>query len=559
MSTTPADLPSTASTAGSFEDGTGAEAGLESSPSISRVLSVQDPAAAPDGVSVTSRIRRLTQDEYVRTVSALLGIDARGATAEFPAELSTLDGYFALGALGVGERLQAELRVSAEGLAARAVADPTAYAGVVGCEATAPGCRDQFLRTFGRSAYRRVLTDTELQRFQTLFDSGASSGSGDPFREGVQVVIEAMLQSPNFWYRIDRGSGVLDAAGERVSGYDAATRLSYLIWGRGPDRRLLDAAESGALSSAEGILAEARRLVLDPAARDRVTDFHARWLALDALPGATKDVSIFPEYSPELISSMRGEVDRFVEDATLNGNGALITLLTAPYGFADARLAAVYDLPGSFGDELVRVDFGTDSPRSGLLTQAGFLAGHSSSNDRTSPILRGVFVLRRLLCQPIPDPPPNAQATEPPPAEEPLVTTRDYYTWKTSMAACQGCHSMINPVGFAFEDFDGIGRHREAEAGEPIDTSGELRISGRELPLEGGKDVARALATSPEAQACYARNWLRYAWGRADTEADLRTLTRLRQGLADPSYGVRDVVLEIAQSTAFSHLSLVVE
>jgi hypothetical protein len=540
------------------EDDSGLEAGLTASPSISRVLALQDPAAAPDGVAVTSRMRRLTLGEYVRTAGSLLGIDASAATAEFPEELPTLDGYFALGSIGISERLEAELRTSAEDLAARFVADPAAYARVVGCATSAPDCRDQFIASFGRNAYRRPLTDTERQRFQTLFDSaGELIASGDAFRDGVRLVVEAALQSPKFFYRIERGSGVVDAAGERIDGYEAATRLSYLIWGQGPDTQLLDAAESGALATDEGILAEARRLVLDPAARERVADFHVRWLALDALPGASKDAAVFPEYGPELLASMRGEVERFVEDVTLNENGALITLLTAPYGYADARLASVYGLPGAFGEELVRVDYGPDAPRAGLLTQAGFLAGHNSSSDRTSPILRGVFVLRRLLCQPIPDPPPNAQSTEPPPSVEPIVTTRDYYAWKTSMGACQGCHGMINPVGFAFEDFDGIGRHRDSESGEPVDAAGTLSISGMELTFEGGKELAGALAMLPEAQACYARNWLRYALGRADTETDLRTLTRLRQALADPAYGVRDIMIEIAQSTAFSHISAV--
>ncbi len=530
--------------------------GLEASPSFSRVLGIDDPSQAPDGVPVTSRAQRLTQGEYVRTVSDLLGIDASRAAAEFPEELATLDGYFAVGSLGIGERLESELRASAEALAERFVSDEEAYRSVVGCDGAVAGCRERFIAAFGRRAYRRPLTEAEQARFVALFEAAAELlSSGDAFRDGVRLVVEAALQSPNFLYRIERGSGEIDEVGERIGGYEVASRLSYLIWGSGPDARLLDAAESGALSSAEGIGVEARRLVMDLRARDRVSDFHGRWLALDALAGASKDTAVFPEYSPELVSSMRAEVERFVEEVALAQGGALTSLLSAPYGFVDARLAAVYGLSGDFGDELVRVDYGPEDPRAGLLTQAGFLAGHSSSNGRTSPILRGVFVLRRLLCQDIPDPPPNAQSTEPPPPEEPLVTTRDYFRWKTSMDACQGCHSFINPVGFAFEDFDGLGRHRDMEAGVPIDAATVLRLPGVQLAVEGGKEAALALAELPEARACYARNWLRYAWGRADTEADLRTLTRLRQGLADPSFGVRDILIEIAESTAFSHLS----
>jgi hypothetical protein len=164
-------------------------------------------------------------------------------------------------------------------------------------------------------------------------------------------------------------------------------------------------------------------------------------------------------------------------------------------------------------------------------------------------------VLRRLLCQDIPDPPPNAQATEPPEEPEtPIVTTRDFFTWKTSMAECRGCHYQINPAGFAFEDFDAIGRHRTEEAGAPIDASGVLELRMQELAFEGGKEFSAQIAQRPEAQACYAQNWLRYLWGRADTDADLRTLTTIRQGLTRADYGVRELLLDITASAAFLHL-----
>ena len=264
---------------------------------------------------------------------------------------------------------------------------------------------------------------------------------------------------------------------------------------------------------------------------------------------------LFPEYTGELVGSMLEETRRFVEEATLVGNGSLTALLTAPYGFADARLASVYDLDGDFGAELERVEFAADDPRAGLLTQAGFLAGHSSASNRTSPILRGVFVLRRLLCQDIPDPPPNAQSMEP---EESLAlpaTTRDFFAWKTSMAECRGCHYQINPAGFAFEDFDAIGRYRTQEEGKAIDANGVLSLGGAMLEFEGGKEFAARIAQRPEAHACYAQNWLRYLWGRADTEADLRTLATIRQGLSRPDYGIRDLLIDVTQSAAFLHLA----
>lgn len=490
---------------------------LDDSPSLPEVLRIQAPESVPDGVALTSRLRRLTRLEYQRTVADLLGLDLQQIKLEFPEEVATLDGYFALGNLRMTDRLIAEVQQAAEGLAGQFVSDGARVARVTGCDGLDPACGEQFIQSFGRRAYRRPLDDSEAQRYRGIFD-GAASGGG--FLSGVQAVVEAMLQSPHFLYRIERGRGVVDEVGEQITDYEAATRLSFMLRGTSPDAALLDAAAAGELSTPAGIAQHARRLVNDPAVAERVYDYHARWLRLESLGASNKDPGLFPEFSPELLDSMRAETARFIEQTTLEGDGALSALLTAPYSFVDARLASLYGLQGTFGADLTRVDFPSDSPRSGLLTQASFLAGHSSGSRQTSPILRGVFVLRRLLCQDIPDPPPNAQSMEPEPSEVPLVTTRDYFEWKTSMEACQGCHTRINPVGFALEDFDAIGRHREQEEGELVDASGNLNLGGSMLQYTGGKQLAAAIANRPEALACYARNWLRYLWGRADTQAD---------------------------------------
>jgi hypothetical protein len=532
----------------------GLEPSLEDSLAVRDIIAVSDPASVPDGVAITNRFRRLTLDEYDRSVADLLGLDPGPLSSNFPEELPTLAGYFARGDLRITDRLIVELQNAAGRLAERALA-PEEYANLVPCAAQGAACRDVFLSSFGLRAYRRPLTDAELARYRALFDAaGEVLGSGDPLRDGVQLSIEAMLQSPHFLYHVERGSGERDELGDRISGYEAASRLSYMLWGSMPDASLLAAAESGELSTSAGIAAHARRLVDDPKLALRVNDYHSRWLQLGALAEGNKDPALFPEYSPELVSSMRAETERFVEEATLAEGGSLSTLLTAPYTFVDSRLAAVYGIEGEFGDELTRVELGADAARGGLLTQASFLSGHSSADNRTSPILRGVFVLRRLLCQDIPDPPPNAQATEPPPSATPIVTTRDFFTWKTSMAECQGCHTQINPVGFAFEDFDAIGRHRTEESGESIDAQGVLNLAGARLEFEGGKELAQQIASRPEAQACYAQNWLRYLWGRSDTSADLRTLATITKNLADPGYGVRELLLDVSASAAFVHL-----
>ena len=553
----PADLSSAPQRGGpsapAVDDGI--EPSLDQSLGVREIIAVADPASVPDGVALTNRFRRLTLDEYDRTVSDLLGFEPGPLSGNFPEELPTLAGYFARGDLRVTDRLIVELQNAAGRLAEQAVARPDAFAALAPCAAQGAACRDPFLTSFGLRAYRRPLSADELARYQALFDgAGAALGSGDAFRDGVQLSIEAMLQSPHFLYHVERGSGERDELGVRITGYEAASRLSYMLWGSMPDASLLAAAESGELATPEGIAAHARRLVDDPRLGVRVGDYHARWLQLAALADSSKDPALFPEYSPELVSSMRAETERFVQEVTLAEGGSLEALLTAPYTFVDSRLAAVYGIDGDFGDELARVELAPDDPRGGLLTQGAFLTGHSSADNRTSPILRGVFVLRRLLCQDIPDPPPNAQSTEPPPSPTPIVTTRDFFAWKTSMAECQGCHTQINPVGFAFEDFDAIGRHRSEESGEPIDALGVLNLAGTMLEFEGAKELAQQVAARPEARACYAQNWLRYLWGRSDTSADLRTLATIAQRLGSSSYGVRELLLDVSASAAFAHL-----
>lgn len=552
----PVDMPDTpVDRGGAGGRADGAEAGLEESPSVQEILRITDPMAVPDGVATTSRLRRLTHAEYDRAVADVVRLDVGQVSAAFPEELPTLQGYFAPAALGTTERLFQEFRGAAESIAARVVTDDTAYGQVVGCAGVDAACRDAFIGAFGRRAYRRPLTQTELARYQSLFDAAADWSPGEEaFRGGVQAVLEAMLQSPNFLYRVERGTAERDEFGTKLSAWEVATRLAFLITGGPPDDELLDAAAAGELSTPAAMVTHARRLVDSSAVAARVRDFHARWAQLDELDGMTKDVSTFPQFSPQLVSSMVESTERFITEATLGSDGALQALLTAPFGFIDQNLATVYGLSGTFGEELQRIDFDAASPRAGLLTQPSFLAGHSSSDSGTSPILRGVFVLRRLLCQPIPDPPPNAQSTIPPASATPITTTREYFEWKTGMAACQGCHATINPIGFAFEDFDGIGNHRTTEKDVPVDASGSVTLNSAMLSFVGGRELAEQMAALPEAQACYAQNWLRYAWGRADTAADLRTLSVVRQGLADPGYGVRDLLVDITQSAAFTHL-----
>jgi hypothetical protein len=542
------------STGGSSAVSTGGS-GSEPNPVDTGGVTGVDPQQLPDGVPANSRVLRLAYDEYDRTLADLLYLPV-AESSNFPAEQSNLGPYVGYAELRVSERLLTELERSASSLAERVVSSPEAYAAVVGCAPSAAGCRDQFIDGFGMRAFRRPLSEPEQTRYRALFERGAELvASGDGFRDGVQLTLEAMLVSPKLLYRIESGDGTSDALGARLSGFELSTRLSFMLAGTTPDAELLAAARDGALSTAEGIATQARRLVAGSGFAARVLSFHERWMQLDDLGSLVKDETVFPSFSPELVDSMRSEAVRFINAVTLESNGTVSELLTARFGFVDQRLAPLYGLQGSFGSELVRVEHAPESGRLGLFTQAAFLSSHSSSSSATSPILRGVFLLRRVACEDIPDPPAGAQMQEP--ATEPatpISTTREYFTWKTSLPSCAGCHALINPTGFAFEEFDGLGQWRDEERGAPIDSSGQLELGGQVLAFGGASELLEGLAHQPQVHACYAKNWLEFAYGRPQEEGDSRALGLAAQSLGAGGFSIRDLAVALTERPAFDHL-----
>ena len=556
----PAQAAGTSSSAaGSSSTGSAGASGTAGPVDVGDVTSV-DPQQLPDGVPANSRVLRLSYEEYDRTLKELLHLPVT-ETLNFPAEQSSLGAYVGYADLRVNERLSTELERSATSLAERAVGSAEAYSAVVGCDPSAAGCRDQFIDAFGMRAFRRPLSSSEQTRYRALFDRGAELvKSGNAFRDGVQLTLQAMLQSPKLLYRIEAGDGTSDANGARLSGFEIATRLSFMLAGNTPDAELLVAARDGVLATADGIATQARRLVAAPGFEERALSFHERWMQLDELSAVTKDVTAFPSFSPELVSSMRAEAVRFVKAVTLEGNGTVSDLLTSRFGFVDQHLAPLYGLQGSFGADLVRVEHAPESGRLGLFTQAAFLSSHSSSSSGTSPILRGVFLLRRIACSNIPDPPPGAQmqqpATEP---ATPIRTTRDYFTWKTSLPACSACHALINPTGFAFEEFDGLGQWRDEDRGAPVDVSGTLRVGTKELPFQGASELLQGLAKEPQVQACYAKNWLQFAYGRRENQADSRALGLAAKHLQAGNFSIRDLAMAFTERPAFNHLPLKAE
>ncbi|AUX47702.1 hypothetical protein SOCE26_092260 [Sorangium cellulosum] len=518
---------------------------------------VDDPGAgvqcAP-GVTApgpTPRLTRLTHAQYDNTIRDLFGKDMKASAAflEDPA----FDGFNNNAkALTVTDRLARDYRRAAETIAADAVVDQAVLGNILPCapEGDGEACARQLVRELGKRVYRRPLSAEQEEAYVAAFRRGNGLyDAGTPFEQGVRHVIEGMLQSPFFLYRIEL-SEELDGEIIPLDGYEVATRLSYLIWNSQPDDALLAQAESGALATPEGVEAEARRMLEDPKAARVIDDFHSQWLQMSRYQDLTKDPSVYPDFDAAVSSAMKAETQQFIRHVILEMEGDYAALMTEPVGFVNDKLAPIYGVEGEFTSELVEtpLDPGT---RAGLLTQAGFLSANAFP-DHTSPIHRGVFIQRQILCATIPDPPPNIDTTLPPQQGE-IKTTRDQVEAHTSPDACKTCHGVINPAGFAFEHFDPVGRYRADEHGEAIDATGTLRVGDEELRFDGALDLVTQLAESPVAERCYLSNWYRYGNARQLSPEDTCTINELDARLAGSGYNIKDLLVALTQTKTFRY------
>ena len=489
---------------------------------------------------------RLTHAQYDNTVRALLGIEASPSEGFLD---DPVVGVFDndASALFVTGRLVRDYMRAAEELAEMAVADEERLGELVPCEPEAgAACAGAFIEAFGRRAFRRPLSDDELERYEGLFQRGAGLfAEGSAFSGGVRIVIEAMLQSPSFLYRQELGRGVRE-----LDGWEIASRLSYLLWNSTPDDELLDAAEAGQLDSPQGVAAAARRLLADPRARDAIDDFHRQWFELDRFGGLTKNPEAFPQWSPEVADSMREEVLHFVRRVVFELGGSYVDLLTLPETYVDAELAELYGVQGDFGDEMELVELDAEE-RAGMLTQVGFLASHAHA-VQTSPIHRGVLLQRRILCNPLPAPPGDVDPSIPPVGGE-IETTREAVEIHTSDAACIGCHNVINEPGFSFEIYDAIGRTRSDENGVRIDASGSIVLDGETFAFDDAVELSHAIAYSDTGPRCYATQWFRYANMRQELPTDACTLDGLTEAWAASDYQIEELLVALTQTASFRY------
>lgn len=495
------------------------------------------------GVAPITRVARLTHAQYQNTVAELFGITDRVVDA-FAPDASNGFSFSTSVDYRVDGRLGGQYRTAAEELAARVVAEQAIYSRVVPCTTTDATCQTSFIARFGERAFRRPLVADETTRFAALFAQGPTLvASGDAFRDGVALVVEAMLQSPQFLYRSELSNTVGSNDLIALDDWEVASRLSYLAWDSMPDTTLFDAARAGALHTPDQVSAAAARILADPRALAKAVSFHEQLWHFDRYSRITADEMEFPNAPDNLVDLVHPATTRFVQDVVQNGGG-LTELLTAPYAFADSGLAPLYGQTVS-GSNLTRIDF-DPSVRKGVLMQVGHLASHAYA-IKTDPIHRGLFVLRDVLCRIVPDPPAGASMTPLPPTNEPIETTREEISLLTGQEGCIGCHVDINAPGFAFENFDAVGQVRTMEGGVAVDTTGTLELATGTLDFRNAVELVEGLAASSEAQSCYVAKWLEFAYGREFASTD----QTVRDELASETLGATAIAARITTTPAF--------
>jgi hypothetical protein len=471
---------------------------------------------------------RLTHTQWENTVRDLLHLDAvPGLSTSFPADPAPPGDQFGLAgdSLVVTNALWREYQRAAEALAQLVVGAPNMRDALLPVTANADNTAARvsaFVDDFLPRAYRRPVTTAEIGAAIALGDAAATSDTtSDALSIRVRSIISGVLQSPQFLYRIEGGEGPVEGGRVRLGPYELASKLAYALWGTMPDDALRGYAASGKLSTPTGLASVVAQMLGDARFEPVLADFHDRLFKLPEFAGVVRQTSLFPKYYAQFGRDAQEDVRRTIFDLIVTNAGTVEDLYTSRTAWVNASLSAIYGIaPGSVAglganpSAFVRVEM--PAPRAGILSHVGWLAMEGKAKDPAT-ILRGVFIARHVLCVPLGSPPPAAAGKDPSQIAAP--TNRDRVKGLTSGCG-DGCHGgaggVINPLGFAFEEFDSLGALRTLDSGIPIDTSGSIESLsdglGFSLPTPFA-DVASLMdevRRSPWAHACYAAHWNAY-------------------------------------------------
>ena len=406
-------------------------------------------------------------------------------------------------------------------------------------------CAKQILSTLMRRAYRRPVNDADVARLLKVFREARAEGS---FDSGIEAALTAVLVSREFLFRVEQEPvGLAAKSAYRVSDAELVSRLSFFLWSSIPDEELLDAAARGQLSQPGVLATQTRRMLADPRAQSLVRNFASQWLHLRNLDSITPDGRLFPDFDDNLRQAMRRETELLFEEV-VREDRSVLDLLRADHTFLNERLAKHYGVPHVFGERFRRVALGPESARGGLLRHASVLTVTSYAT-RTSPVLRGNWVLGTLLGTPPPPPPPNVPSLDENSVAANLPV-RERLAAHRANAACASCHDLMDPVGFALENFDAVGRWRTLEEGKPVDATGGFPDGSQFTGVAG---LERALLNRPELFAtALTEKLLTFALGRGVEPFDAPAVRQVvREAKAD-NHRFSAIVLGIVKSAPFT-------
>jgi hypothetical protein len=407
-------------------------------------------------------------------------------------------------------------------------------------------CAERIVSSLAGQAYRRELEDRDVDALMDFFDQGAEDGG---FDRGIRTALEAMLVSPHFLFRIESapqnaGPGDIFA----VDPVDLASRLSFFLWGTSPDEELLEAARSGTLSSPAGLERETLRMLADDRSVSLSTRFARLWLRLQDLDKVQPDAFGFPNYSKQLADDMRQETELFFNNL-VREDRSILELFDANYTFVNERLARHYGMSGVVGDDFQRVTY-PDSRRQGVLGHGSVLV-QTSLGNRTSPVIRGKWVMEVLLGSPPPPPPPGVPTLEETSGtdEGKILTTSERMAAHRTNPTCASCHSLIDPIGLALDNFDVTGKWRTRENGIPLDTRGTF-YDGSDI--SSPSDLADVLLTRPiPLVRHFTSNLMTYALGRRVEYQDQPAIRAIARHAETEDYRLSSFILGVVNSDAF--------
>ena len=406
-----------------------------------------------------------------------------------------------------------------------------------------PACAQQILSSLARRAYRRPVSESDVQELVEFYNQGRLDGG---FEVGIQFALERVLVSPDFLFRIEQDpADAQPGAMYAISDIELASRMSFFLWSSPPDDELLILAERGALREPGMLEQQVQRMMADPHADAFIKNFVGQWLYLRNLEDFYPDPAAFPEFDENLRTALQRETELFIDDQ-IRSDASLLELLSADYTFVNERLARHYDIPGVYGSRYRKVTV-DGNQRGGLLGHGGLMMVTSYPN-RTSPVLRGKFVLENLLGGPPPEPPPNVPALETS-SDGKILTMREAMVMHRENPACRVCHAAMDPIGFSLENYDVVGKWRREFAGQPIDASGLLPDGNT---FDGPDGLRGLLLERPDdLVGTITEKLMRFALGRSLEYYDMPEVRAVVRAASVENYRWSSIILGVIESTPF--------